>query len=289
MVWLPTVSVRAELMLKGRRMNSGLAAAVVVASRIAALSLKGAPMMQMSRRLDTLDLEWFGHPAAEVTTLVSDFLGVLRNRLPEAHPITFRRDIAQTSERIETVGPGGLARAWQADYVSWLAVEPVFRVCLFHLPGTPAVAGWSPSRVAMSVDLAAMDDPPLAERLRAAFVELAVALHGFYACGMISQNMLVRNGDIVGDGTSYPSNSQTMWGALWRGLPARHPFIEWFGSEYAQLVNSEGGREFNAPHGLLVEYGRDGSGRGQRVPYDLLVPREERLRAARVPDFVDGG
>jgi hypothetical protein len=258
-------------------------------------SWKKTPAVE--RSVDTITLEWFSHASKEPVRTGQAFLDVLKEAFPELRPYRFG-----TYEPLQgQLGPEDdmpftdvwkARRADESSYSSFLFLKSR-RPCLYPSVGFPLnkfsrsvapdrVVSLKPRartmaedimKVRMQLDLVALDDEKVRERVVGLFVAMARGLESFYALGYVEREALISFGGgpyAVGMKGQYPLPN----GHEWFGIPPVPSWLTWFGRPYKPLVSDSLRRR--GPAGISEEAGGFFVRLGER-PADL-----NQLQAMRI-------
>jgi len=267
------------------------------------------PAAERPKPLDTITLEWFSHASKEPMRTGQAFLDVLRGAFPELRPYRFG-----TYEPLQgQLGPGDDAPftdAWKArrsdksSYNSLLFLKSR-HPCLYSCVSFPqnkfsrtVTSDGSVSlkprertvaenilRVRVRLDLGALDDGKVRERVVRLFVAMARGLESFYAIGYVEREALISHGGgpyAVGMKGRYPLPN----GHEWFGIPPVPTWLTWFGRPYKPLVSESLGRRGSGGiseevNGFFVRLGERPADLHQlqvmriELPAELLARRDE--------------
>jgi hypothetical protein len=252
-------------------------------------------MADADRRVDVLELYWFGRHEAERPTWVREVLGVFEAWLPEILPNTYSCLVAQSESVFSWDDFASFDLACRQDWVSWVGRPPALSG---QISGLRSVAEYRKSAspamfntVHVGMELAAVNDSEMYRRVLATVAGVSAVVDPVYGYGAIAEAMLVTPGGLVGDRHSAPGSVDVMFGSQWRGIARDRVYIEWFGSEYVDVLPAAArnrGRKVGSV--LLFEYPTGGHRRTELIPPTLIAPPAHSFDLAPlVPDFDDRG
>lgn len=228
-------------------------------------------------RVDVLELYWFGRHEAERPTWVRDVLYVFEAWLPEILPDTYACLVAQSESVFSWDEFASFDLACRRDWVSWVGRPPAVSGQISGLRSTAEYRGAaSPAifnTVHVGVELAAMNDLEMHRRVLATVAGVSAVVDPVYGYGAIAEAMLVTPEGLIADRYSAPGSVDVMFGAQWRGIARDRVYMEWFGSEYVDVLSAttrDRGRELD--NALLFEYGPGGLERSEMIPPTLIAP-----------------
>jgi hypothetical protein len=229
-------------------------------------------------RIDTLDLSWYGSPAAERPGWARRILEIAESTFPEAVPAMWEQWGLEKKTKprpFRWAEVEDFEKASTVSLVFWDANPPFLRG---HLSRVTNAEGGNVHRypspfsdLGISLNAAALEDPERHRQLLDLVTRIADETQAVYAHAQLNRNMIYRDGEVGSGESSKPAGyhfADSLYGCV--GLPPR-VWLEWFGGPYLPYVTEALACIAHAAgSGLLAEYGRDEALRATNLPADLI-------------------
>jgi hypothetical protein len=238
-------------------------------------------------RIDVLRINCYGRHDLEDDGWISRVLAAT-GVVAAVVPVRFSSDDGVHWTRFAAEGAPRAAfdEACLTSQVEWYGCDVGFGGNIAALAASQtAVAHPTPfNHVTVSVDPHQPSTTPTAalDPLLRAMIEATGAV---YAYGSWQRDVLFdKRRNLLWDKKSDHAEPFALMSAQWRGLPADHVLLEWFGSEYLPLVEDPlTGLTRPFAGGSLATYGWDSDERDQRLPRALIADPRADGRPALVP------
>jgi hypothetical protein len=237
-------------------------------------------------RIDVIRIGFYGRHELEDEGWISRVLDAGAT-VSAVAPVRFSSDYGGHWKRFAAEGPprASFEEACLTSQVEWQGSDVGFGGNIAALSASQTVVEHPTpfNHVTVSVDARQASTQDAA--LRPLLLAMIEAIGAVYVYGSWQRDVVYdKRQNLLWDKKSDHAEPLALMGAQWRGLPADHVFLEWFGAEYAALVEEPlAGLAVPFAGGLLAEYGWDSHERDRRLPFGLIATADADDGAAAIP------